>query len=84
MPNPSNRDLHVMLARIEERQINLSEKINKIADWQEHHEENDTKEFKEIKASINSLYKYASSIALVATSIGATITYFFKKIKGII
>lgn len=82
MKNPSNRDLHVMLARIEERQVFVIEKVDGIKNWQETHQTNDTKQFKELNDNINSMNKYAASIATVAGFIGAGAVYAWNYLTG--
>lgn len=75
MVDKTLNDLHVMLARIEERQINVVESLKIINIWQEKHEEKDEERF----AGLN---KYAASIALVAGFLGAGGSYIWNKIMG--
>lgn len=75
MPNATNEDLHIMLVRIEERQIFVVEKLDTIVARQKEHEEKDDKRF-------DSLNKYATSVGIVAGSIGWGIAYAWKKITG--
>lgn len=82
MKNPSNRDLHIMLARIEERQIAVVDKVDGITDWQKSHQENDSKQFKELNDNVNAMNKYAASVAVVAATIGASMSYLWKKISS--
>ncbi len=76
MTDKTLNDLHVMLARIEERQIIIVDDIKRSREWQEKHEEKDEERF----AGLN---KYAASIALVAGFLGAAASYIWNKITGI-
>lgn len=64
-------DLHVMLARVEERQINIVNGFEQNKIWQEKHEEKDEESFAK-------LYKYARSLAVVSFAIGCVSTLIFK------
>ena len=66
----TNSDLREMLARIEERQITVVEKIADIKNWQTTHQENDTKQFQTLNDNVNGMIKYAASIAIVGTGLG--------------
>lgn len=82
MKNPTNQDLHVMLARIEERQVAVVEKIDDIKATFIIHQEEDKIQFKEINRSVNNLHKYAASVAIVASTIGGSTIWFWNKITG--
>jgi hypothetical protein len=69
-------DLHVMIARIDERLLNITEKLEDAKEWQEEHEERDEERFSNLNA-------YAASVALVSGFIGACGSYLWKKIGGV-
>lgn len=71
----TNQDLHVMLARIEERQISLIEKMNLSVIWQNEHERKDEERF-------SKLNKYAASVAVIASSIGACGAWLWNRLTG--
>lgn len=75
MKNPNNHDLHIMLTEIHGDVKSTIEKLNWIADWQKEHEEKDERRF-------NSLNKYATSIAIVASVIGGGTTWIYQKFTG--
>lgn len=77
MRNPTNLDLQVLLARIEERQIAVVDKLDNITARQKEHEEKDEKRFE-------SLNRYAASISIVSAFVGALFTYGYNKIKDFI
>ncbi len=68
-------DVYTLVARVEERQINLVDKFNKSEEkdllWKEGHEKKDEERF-------NGLNKYGTSIAIVAGAIGAGGMIIFK------
>lgn len=79
--NPTNKDLHDMLnnqqitlARIEERQIGVVDKMVDFKAVQSAHEKKDDEQFDKLNISVNNMHKYAASIAGVAAFIGAGIT----------
>ncbi len=82
MRNPTNKDLHVLLARIEERQIAVIEKVDDIKTALRTHQEKDDNQFKELGDSVNSLHKYAASIAIISSAIGGGFTWVWGKITG--
>ncbi len=75
MKNPTNHDLHIMLTRIEERQINVVEKLDNISRRQKEHEENDEERF-------TNLNRYAASIAMIASVIGGGVMWTYQKLAG--
>lgn len=68
MKNPTLLDLQIMLVRIEERQINVVDKLENVTKWQASHEEKDEKRFRELN-------KYGGSIAIVSSIFGAGIMF---------
>lgn len=75
MKNPTNQDLHIMLARIEEQITFVSEKIDDIKISQKEHEKKDDERF-------SNLNHYAASIAIVASFMGAGIMWAKDKLMG--
>ncbi len=71
----TNHDLHVMLARVEE-------KLDGVKEWQASHQENDSKQFKELNDNLSDMTRYAASIAIVAGAIGACGAWMINKITG--
>ena len=76
MKNPTNRDLHVLLARIEERQINIAHDVTDSKTWQIAHQITDNNQFKELEEKMSSMTKYAISIAGVSAFLGGCVGYF--------
>lgn len=62
--------LKTMVARIEERQIGISDKIEDIKKSLTTHMEQDSKEFAILRKKIGGMTKYAASVAIVAGAIG--------------
>ena len=79
----TNHDLHIMLTRIDEKQTAIVEKVDSIIGRQALHQTNDDKQFAEVRFEINSMNKYAASIAIVAGGIGAISAYIWNKITGV-
>lgn len=82
MPRITNHDLHVMLARVEE-------KLDAVKDWQKEHQENDSRQFEAhsrqfitLNKNIGSMNRFGASIAIVASVIGATGTYIWQKLTS--
>lgn len=85
----TNDDLHteicktqIMLARIEERQINVVTRLDDVKATQETHQKIDDMKFAEIDKKLSSMTHYATSIALVASAIGAGAEWVFNKLTG--
>lgn len=74
MTNPSNRDLQIILVRMESGLASALEKIDEFKKTQARHEEKDEEQFDRLNTSVNNMHKYAASIAGVAAFIGAGIT----------
>jgi flagellar capping protein FliD len=74
--------LKTMIARIEERQLNIADNIGSIKDALREHMENDKREFNAIRHEISQMNKYAASIAIVAGGIGAIGSWAWGKITG--
>lgn len=71
----TNHDLHLLLVRVEA-------KLDSVKEWQVEHQENDSKQFLQLNKSVTSMNRYAASIAIVASFIGATGSYIWQKITG--
>ena len=71
----TNHDLHIMLTELRKDTQYIIAKSNSLEKWQKEHEEKDEKRF----ANLN---KYAASIAIVASGIGAIGAYVWQKFTG--
>lgn len=71
-----------MIARIEERQINIAKMINDTQINIKEHVKDDQRELAAIRGEISSMNKYGASIAIVAGAVGACATYIWSKITG--
>ncbi len=71
----TNHDLHIMLTEMRKDIKYIVTKSESLEEWQKEHEERDEKRF----ASLN---RYATSIAVVASGIGAMGTYIWQKFAG--
>lgn len=65
----------ITVARIEERQVAVVDKLDISATWQKEHEIKDEERF-------SNLNKYAASVAMVGATIGACATYLWNRITG--
>ncbi len=74
--------LRTMIARIEERQIAVVEKIDEIKAGLAVHQEKDDSQFKSLNDNVNNLHKYAASVAIVASAIGGGTIWLWNKITG--
>lgn len=75
MKNPTNHDLHVMLVEIKGDVRSLVDKANSNLAWQKEHERKDEERF-------SNLNRYAASVAIVASGIGACGMWIWSKITG--
>jgi len=75
MKNPSNYDLAVMIARLEEQLKPIVKMGEDTVEWQKEHERKDELRF----ANLN---KYAASVAIVSSFIGAGCTWLYEKMTG--
>jgi len=66
--------IRTIIARIEERQISISDNIGDMKKNFEAHIIQDAKEFSSIRQEISSMNKYAASIAIVSSFISASVT----------
>ena len=75
MNKPTGHDLHIMLTRIEERQIAVVDKLDNIIKRQQEHELKDEERFTDLN-------RYAASIAIVSSAIGFGVMYIYNKITA--
>lgn len=75
MPKITNHDLHIILVGIEKDIKVICKQVDAAEKWQKEHEEKDEARF----ASLN---KYAASIAIVASAVGAVFASLWEKITG--
>ncbi len=75
MANPTNHELHILLTEIKGDVKSLVEKANNTAEWQDEHEKKDEERF-------GNLNRYAASIAIVASAIGAVGAWIWGKLTG--
>lgn len=68
--SPTNRDLYVMIARIEERQIAVAGKMDDFKVAQKEHETEDAKQFEGLHTKLSSMSKYYGAVGTVAGFIG--------------
>lgn len=75
MSKITNHDLHIMLVGMDKDIKSIIEKADLSAKWQKEHEEEDEARF----ANLN---RYATSIAIVASGVGACATWVWSKVTG--
>lgn len=73
--NPSNRDLQVLLARIEERQIAIARNMDDFKANQKEHEIEDARQFESLNKHYNGMSKYYTAVGTVAGCIGSAIGF---------
>ncbi len=79
---PADSDTAYMLGEVRSDIKSVLKKLDEISVRQEKHESSDSARIAEIHDRIDSMNKYAASIALVACAIGASIKALYVKIMG--
>jgi hypothetical protein len=73
--SPTNRDLYVMIARIEERQIAVAGKMDDFKVTQKEHETEDAKQFEGLHTKLGSMSRYYGAVGTVAGFIGGLVGF---------
>lgn len=75
MTNPTNRDLEVMLIRMEGKLSNVISKMDDLKQNQKEHEATDAKQFDTLHLKINGINRYYAAVGTVAGFIGSAIGF---------
>lgn len=75
MTNPTNRDLEVMLIRMEGKLSNVVSKMDDFKQNQKEHEATDAKQFDTLHLKINGINRYYAAVGTVAGFIGSAIGF---------
>lgn len=79
---PTNHELHILLTEIRGDMKLVLEEQKKNREWQDTHDDKDSERFGKLHSRIDSMNKYAASIAIVASGIGMMFTYVWNKLTG--
>ena len=78
---PTNHDLHIMLTKLDGKISLILAQGQDNKEWQDKHESNDNKRFKDIDKKIGGYQKYGISLAIVAAFIGASFNRIIEMFK---
>lgn len=75
-------DVAQMLGRVEGKVDGIIASIAKIETWQTEHEAKDSERITALHQRIDGMNRYAASIAIVASAIGAGASWLWNKVMG--
>lgn len=75
MTNPTNRDLEIMLIRMEGTINNVVGKMDDFKENQKEHEIEDARQFERLNTRINGINRYYAAVGTVAGFIGSAIGF---------